>query len=231
MTSHSALPPNANSPEVNLERIKQHADQLANGTSEVLHQFIDNYYQTPDQHFGQSPERHQTAENLAGIALHHFSLLQRYQYMVPQVEVFNPNYDTVQFHSPHSIIQIVASDRPFLVDTLLMSLDSMNITVHRLHNTIMAVNRDDANQVTNVSTTTTSDTKFISLIYCEIARQSEDALAAIRNAILDKIKVLDVVVTDWKAMRDKLIEIKHELADSHLPANALATTDAPDNLN
>lgn len=231
MTIHSALPPNANSPEVNVERIKQHADQLANGTSEVLHQFIDNYYQTPDQHFGQSPERHQTAENLAGIALHHFSLLQRYQYMVPQVEVFNPNYDTVQFHSPHSIIQIVASDRPFLVDTLLMSLDSMNITVHRLHNTIMAVNRDDANQVTNVSTTTTSDTKFISLIYCEIARQSEDALAAIRNAILDKIKVLDVVVTDWKAMRDKLIEIKHELADSHLPANALATTDAPDNLN
>jgi hypothetical protein len=50
MTIHSALPPNANSPEVNVERIKQHADQLANGTSEVLHQFIDNYYQTPDQH-------------------------------------------------------------------------------------------------------------------------------------------------------------------------------------
>ena len=212
-----AVTPSINA-RVDIEAIKHCAKlHVTDPTTDgVLGQFIDNYYQSLQQHFGQA-NSHITSENLAGIAVHHFSLLQRYQYMVPQVAVFNPNFETVHFHSPHTIIQIVASDRPFLVDTLLMSLESMNIAVHRLHNTIMAVDRDDNNQVIDVNTTKTSDSKFISLIYCEISRQSEAALASIRQAIFDKINVLDVVVSDWQAMRDKLIDVKSVLATSPLP--------------
>lgn len=204
---------------INLKTIKQYARQYTrkDEPEKVITQFIDNYYQNIQQHFEQPIDNHITEENLAGIAVHHFSLLQRYQYMTPQVEVFNPNYETVHFHSSHSIIQIVAADRPFLIDTLLMSLDSMSITVHRLHNTIMSVTRDEMNHITEVSAATTSDTKFISMIYCEISRQSDEALSAIRQAIFEKINVLDLVVKDWQAMRDKLFAVKQELTNSKLP--------------
>ena len=219
MTLQQTKPKPTDNP-IDLKAIKQYASHhTRKGESDkVLTRFIDNYYQNIQQHFGRSTESHVTEENLAGIAVYHFSLLQRYQYMTPQVEVFNPNYETVHFHSPHSVIQIVAADRPFLIDTLLMSLDSMNIAVHRLHNTIMSVARDEANHITEVSTATTSDTKFISLIYCEMSRQSVETLSAIRQAIFEKVNVLDLVVKDWEPMRDKLFAVKQELTNSKLPA-------------
>lgn len=206
---------------LDMDDIKQFTHKYVSDSA-LFDKFVDNYYQNTQQHFGQGADKPLTSETLAGIALNHFSLLQRHRLGTPQVAVFNPDYESQHFHSVHSIIQIVASDRPFLVDTLLMSLESMNITVHRLHHTIMAVSRDDAQQVIDVSVSQSSDTKFISLIYCEISQQSADRLAEIQTAILDKIKVLDKVVNDWQAMRQKLIDVKQQLATSQLPAQQQA---------
>ena len=160
---------------LDMDDIKQFTHKYVSDSA-LLDKFVDNYYQNSQQHFGQGADKPLTSETLAGIALNHFSLLQRHRLGTPQVSAFNPDYESQHFHSAHSVIQIVASDRPFLVDTLLMSLESMNITVHRLHHTIMAVSRDDAQQVIDVSVSQSSDTKFISLIYCEISQQSADRL-------------------------------------------------------
>lgn len=201
-------------PHPTLTDIVQDASKHANAqTRSVLASFIDNYYQT----ISQQDLANLSSEDLAGMALHHFSLLQRYQPTQPQIAVFNPNAETAHFHSPHTIIQMVAYDRPFLVDTLLMSLEAMNITVHRLHHTIMAVERDAAGLVTAVSHSLTSDVKFLSLIHCEIARQSDSTMSEIRAALMDKVATLDTVVSDWHEMRDKLIAVKEELQHSKLP--------------
>ena len=207
---------------VSLADITQHIPQ----GNPLLKKFIQAYYQTIPQPTSQSSDELNTGKALAEIAINHFGLLQRYQLGVPQVAVFNPDttdtsdseqHDIASAHNSYSVIQMVAADRPFLVDTLLMCLESLNITVYRVHNTIMAVSRDSDNQISNVSTTTTSDTKFISLIYCEIARQTDAMLQQVQAAILDKIKVLDIVVGDWQAMRQQLVAVKSQLAASPLP--------------
>lgn len=212
-TPQQFIPHHAN----DLHAIRQQATDHTTANDSVrplLGAFIDTYY----QNLSQQDLETLTTDDLAGMALHHFALLQRYQPAQPQVAVFNPNVETDHFHSPHSVIQMVAYDRPFLVDTLLMCLEALNITVHRLHHTIMAVTRNEAGEIVEVSHTTTSDTKFLSLIHAEIARQADDALPAIRTAILDKVAILDRVVSDWHAMRDKLLTVKDELAHSKLPA-------------
>lgn len=223
----------------NLEKVIETALPFVNDSQpDILATFIRSYYtNTPlalpqllashtqitqsafEQSVNQVAVNPATAQNLAGMALHHFSLLQRYQPNQPQVAVFNPNFESDHFHSSHTIIQMVAYDRPFLVDTLLMSLDAMNITVHRLHHTIMAVTWDNAGKITDISTPDTSDRRFLSLIHCEIARQSHDKLATIRAAVLDKIDTLDTVVSDWHAMREQLQAVKAELQHSKLPCN------------
>lgn len=210
-----------------LAQIIRHASQsLDKSQQPVLEEFIRSYY-TPTQlnqllvQSNKTADTHATVEDLAGVALHHFSLLQRYQPNSPQVAVFNPNFETDHFHSPHSIIQMVAYDRPFLVDTLLMSLEAKNITVQRLHHTIVAVEVDEQGNICHISHSDTSDRKFLSLIHCEIARQTDESLADIRQALLEKIDTLDIVVSDWQAMREQLMAVKAELQHSKLPSNTV----------
>lgn len=213
----------------NLQKITDSAVSLVPSTdANRLSNFIQSYYQNLNPQVLQSL----TPQDLAGMAVQHYSLLLRYQPNQPQVMVSNPNFETQHFHTSNTVIQMVAYDRPFLVDTLLMCLDGLNsegldITVHRLHNTIMAVERDAEGKLLDVSSTNTSDTKFLSLIHCEIGRQSDDVLEKIRLAILDKINILDVVVTDWQAMRDKLVEVKNSLTQ----VNAVQTTDTGELVN
>lgn len=195
----------------------------------ALTAFIQNYYspnhlnqllsQSLNPHKSSHDDQKTLSETLAGMAVHHFSLLQRYQPNSPQVAVFNPDFETDHFHSPNSMIQMVAYDRPFLVDTLLMSLEAMNVTVKQLHHTIIAVTWDEAGNVSDITSTNTSDRKFLSLIHCEIARQTPETLSQIRTAVLEKIDTLDTVVSDHQAMRQQLETVKTELQRSKLPSN------------
>ncbi|WP_230660050.1 NAD-glutamate dehydrogenase [Psychrobacter sp. I-STPA10] len=155
-------------------------------------------------------------EDLAGMALHHLRLLQRYDGKAPLISIFNPTPETHHFHTSHSVIQMVAYDRPFLVDTLLLSLEAQQIDVHRLFHTIVQVVRDDNGDVTAVQGADNSDARYISLIHCEIDRQQEAQLEPIRAPLLEKVALLDTLVKDWQAMQDKLKSIKAELSATHI---------------
>ncbi len=151
------------------------------------------------------------------MVLHHFTLLQAYDGSKPQLKVLNPKAEEQHFHSSHTVIQIVAYDRPFLVDTILMSLESEGIDVHRTYNIIVSVARDDNGHITHVEGAHESATSHLSLIHCEIAYQDDEDLAALQQMLLAKIDTLDTVVGDWKQMRAQLTDIKAELSNKPLP--------------
>ncbi|WP_350582945.1 hypothetical protein, partial [Pseudomonas sp. HY2-MNA-CIBAN-0224] len=88
--------------------------------------------------------------DLAGMALHHFTLLKSYDGKQPQLAILNPKAEEQHFHSSHTVIQIVAYDRPFLVDTILMSLEAQGIDVHRTYNIIISVERDDDGNIAHI---------------------------------------------------------------------------------
>ncbi|WP_350657666.1 hypothetical protein, partial [Psychrobacter sp. S1-30-MNA-CIBAN-0213] len=77
-----------------------------------------------------------------------FTLLKAYDGSKPQLTVLNPAAEEQHFHSSHTVIQIAAYDRPFLVDTILMSLEAEGIDVHRTYNIIISVERDDNGDIT-----------------------------------------------------------------------------------
>lgn len=52
--------------------------------------------------------------DLAGMGLHHFTLLKAYDGSKPQLAILNPIAEEQHFHSSHTVVQIVAYDRPFL---------------------------------------------------------------------------------------------------------------------
>ncbi|MDN3441374.1 NAD-glutamate dehydrogenase [Psychrobacter sp. APC 3279] len=205
-----------NSLSIAKERISQISDiatSYVQKDKSLFDHFIHSYYQ---------PLHQETAEaisnaDLAGMALHHFTLLKAYDGSKPQLTVLNPAAEEQHFHSSHTVIQIAAYDRPFLVDTILMSLEAEGIDVHRTYNIIISVERDDNGDITHIEGAHESATSHMSLIHCEIAYQDNEDLEALQQMLMSKIDTLDTVVGDWKQMRAQLNDIKTELSTKPLP--------------
>ncbi|HAR76235.1 MAG TPA: NAD-glutamate dehydrogenase, partial [Psychrobacter sp.] len=205
-----------NSLNIAKERISQISDiatSYVQADKSLFDHFIHSYYQ---------PLHQETAKDisnadLAGMALHHFTLLKAYDRNHPQLAILNPIAEEQHFHSSHTVIQIVAYDRPFLVDTLLMSLEEQGIDVHRTYHIIVNVERDENGAITKVESAQESGTSHMSLIHCEISYQDNDELVALKQMLLAKVDTLDIVVDDWQQIRAKLTNIKAELATKTLP--------------
>ena len=205
-----------NSLGITKERIGQISDiatSYVQKDKSLFDHFIHSYYQ---------PLHHETAEtisdaDLAGMALHHFTLLKAYDDKKPQLAILNPIAEEQHFHSSHTVIQIVAYDRPFLVDTILMSLEELGIDVHRTYNIILNVERDENNNISHVESVHESNTSHMSLIHCEISYQDNNELNALKKMLLAKIDTLDIVVDDWQQIRARLTDIKTDLGSKPLP--------------
>lgn len=201
---------------ISTERIEHIIDIASSYVKEdksLLAQFIEVYYRSLHEEAAAKIDD----ADLAGMALHHFTLLKRYNGSEPNLSLLNPNAEEQHFHSAHTIVQVVAYDRPFLIDTLTMCIADQGHDVHRIYNTIIDVQRDDEGNIKHIDSVEDSHTRHMSLIHCEIDRIDNGALSRLQAAILDKIATLDCVVGDWRLMHDKLASIKEELSKQPLP--------------
>ena len=207
------MPSSLNISEERIGQISDIATSYVQKDKSLLDYFMQSYYR---------PLHNEVADeisdvDLAGMGLHHFIVLKAYDGSKPQLTVLNPVAEEQHFHSSHTVIQIVAYDRPFLVDTLLMSLEEQGIDVHRIYNNIVSIQRDNEGNITQINNAPESDSSHMSLIHCEVAYQDNEDLAALQQLLVDKIETLDIVVGDQEQMQSRLTDIKTELTQQPLP--------------
>src|SRR5882762_10152664 len=80
---------------------------------------------------------------LAGTALSHL-MFARQRRRSALVRVFNPTLREHGFTSPHTVIEMVNDDMPFLVDSINLSLTQRSLALHFLTHPIFAVTRDSS---------------------------------------------------------------------------------------
>jgi glutamate dehydrogenase len=80
---------------------------------------------------------------LAGIARAHL-MFARQRRRSALVRVFNPTLREHGFTSPHTVVEMVNDDMPFLVDSISLALTQRALTLHFLAHPIFAVARDGA---------------------------------------------------------------------------------------
>src|ERR1700691_1056961 len=80
---------------------------------------------------------------LAGSALSHL-MFARQRRRSALVRVFNPTLREHGFTSPHTVIEMVNDDMPFLVDSISLALAQRSLTLHFLTHPVFAVARDGA---------------------------------------------------------------------------------------
>ena len=68
--------------------------------------------------------------DLVGSTLASWRLLERFDPAVPEVQVFNPDYEKHGWQSTHSVVEVLHPDMPFLVDSVRMELTRRGYSIH-----------------------------------------------------------------------------------------------------
>ena len=137
-----------------------------------------------------------------------------------KLRVYNPSLDADGWSSPHTVIDLVTDDRPFLVDSLTAALTEADIAVHLVVHPIFRAVRDAAGELVALYGRGQAPEESVleSITRIEIVRQGAgdeiDALTARLAAVLDDVRV---TVADWRAMRGQLDAALDELASAAPP--------------
>ncbi len=79
--------------------------------------------------------------DLYGAALAHWNFARRRRPGTPNVRVYNPSFEQHGWQSPHTAIEIVGDDMPFLVDSVSMELSRLESGIHLNIHPVVRVRR------------------------------------------------------------------------------------------
>jgi glutamate dehydrogenase len=137
------------------------------------------------------------------------------------VRLFNTTMKEHGWESPHTVLQVVNDDMPFLVDSVTMALAEMGIGVHVLGHPVVPLARDRAGRLTGVG-----EGVIESFIHIEIDRQPQAAMAKIEARVREVLDDVRASVADWAAMRTRMLEVAEELPSHNIPVSDADRTEA-----
>jgi glutamate dehydrogenase len=194
--------------------------RLARPRAAAAAAFIRAFYAnvSPDDLLGEEPE---------GLYCAALSLWNHGQKRTPgeaKVRVFNPRVDEHGWRSPHTVVEVVNDDMPFLVDSVTGELSRDDLTVHLVIHPVVEVTRDAAGQVADKGTA--HDESFMQIRINE--QRDPHRLDRIRRDLEGVLGDVRAAVTDWRAMLGKLAGARAELEQEHspLPAEEIAEAKA-----
>jgi glutamate dehydrogenase len=166
------------------------------------------------------------AEGWAALANDFLELASKRKAGTAEVRVFNASQQRNGWESPHTMVQIVNDDMPFLVDSVTMALAEQGIGVHVLGHPVVPIQRDRSGKLVAVGDDARDKGKGESLMHLEIDRQTAAAMPGIERAIHVVLDDVRAIVDDWEVMRDKMLEVADELPGRKMPVSDAGRAEA-----
>ncbi|MCM2327076.1 MAG: NAD-glutamate dehydrogenase [Lysobacter sp.] len=151
-------------------------------------------------------------EDLYGAAMAHLAFARRFATGTPKLRVYNPRVDEHGWASPHTVVEIVNDDMPFLVDSVTMELNRQGHTLHLLVHPLAMTVRDAGGELASFAPAGRDGARE-SLIHVEVDRESDpERLRSLEQGLLAALADVRAAVQDWKPMREAMGAIVDELA-------------------
>jgi glutamate dehydrogenase len=164
--------------------------------------------------------------DLYGAAVAHWNLAQHRAPGEAKLRVYNPEFEQHGWQSPHTLIEIVSDDMPFIVDSVTMDLTRKGYSIHLVIHPVMRIRRDENGQIVEVLEPESDDNGAIpeSILHAEVGREHDrellDELARSIEKVLDEVRL---ATEDWQAMRAKAGALVEELDENPPPVDAATT--------
>jgi len=161
-----------------------------------------------------------SAENLFGAALAAWKFAARRRAGQAKVRVYNPHVEENGWKSPHTIVEMVNDDMPFLVDSVTGYLNRIGQTVHLVIHPVLQITRDDEGRRTglHLGAGAPDAARPESVMHIQIGEQTDpdvhERIAAELSLVLSDVRA---AVEDWRGMLQRLDESIGELRTGRLP--------------
>ena len=190
--------------------------RLPEEKAERVEQFARQYYRwvPPEDLAGRE------VDDLYGATLAHFELASQRADGEVKVHVFNPDPERDGFAAPHTFVDIVSPDMPFIVDSVTMELarqgHSLDLQIHP----VIWMRRDAEGELVEVLAPGAENGpgEPESVLHAEVSREHDpealERLADNVHRVLDEVRA---AVRDWQAMRSRALELAGDLEAAPLP--------------
>ena len=169
--------------------------------------------------------------DLGGAALSLLELAARRRPGQAKIRVFNPDPLEDGWSSPHTIVEVVNDDMPFLVDSVTGAINLSDRVVHLVVHPIVTALRDPAGRLLALGEAADEGLSE-SWMQVEITAESDPSeLARLAERLVRVLADVRAAVEDWQRMRAVLRELGHELAVSPPPVPAAEIAEARDFLH
>ncbi|MCW3780628.1 NAD-glutamate dehydrogenase [Defluviimonas salinarum] len=126
----------------------------------------------------------------------------------PHVRFYNPGMTEHGWASPHSVLEVVNDDMPFLVDSLTAFLTERSIGIHALLHPVLTVTRDAKGALTGLTGPDAKGAMRESVIQVQVDQIADDKiLKTLEAELLQVLADVRVAVTDWKPILGKLSDV------------------------
>lgn len=158
--------------------------------------------------------RSRRIEDLYGATVALWDFMQQREIAAPKIRVFNPKFEDHGWQGKHTIVEILAPERAFIVESMMMEFTRRDISVHSVTNATFKVTRDDKNKLMDVDFAGTKDEGLSeALMHIEVDRQSDETvMAGIVDALVAVQGELELAVCDFRAMQDQVLTIANSLS-------------------
>ncbi|HEY3487052.1 MAG TPA: NAD-glutamate dehydrogenase, partial [Gammaproteobacteria bacterium] len=145
----------------------------------------------------------------------HRELAQQRKPQQTLVRIYNPEIRT----TPHTIVDVVTDDMPFLVDSVRMELNRQGFIVHLLIHPVYAVQRDKRGALRSMAAPAASAESMVeSFIHVEIDRiVDSERIAALQQGLEEVLGDVRSAVQDWKPMLERVQAAADSLDNPALP--------------
>lgn len=199
--------------EALLEEVFQFVDSVSSKKeSQALKAFIKKYYHTVST----SDLLNKSSVELYELALSHWYFFQQRESSAAKIRVFNPKTEVSSSKSPHTVIEIVCDQMPFVLNSIRLNVLGMGVNIHSLINlSNVQVQRDESGVFQKFSDEEKALFRTENLIHLEIDKQIESkVLQDIKNKLEKVFLDLQLSVEDWPTMKNKLFEVIPSISQS-----------------
>lgn len=160
---------------------------------------------------------------LRGVANALFEFLEVRQPGELKIRAFNPDTQLHGFTSPHTVIELINDDMPFLVDSVTAELTRLDTEVRLLIHPILAVERD-AEGVLRAVSNTSGPKGSESVIHIRVRAQHAVKLPQLVSAMRRVLSDVRAAVEDFPEMRERCARAYRQLDERRTvlpPSSAL----------
>ncbi|MCG8668947.1 MAG: NAD-glutamate dehydrogenase [Pseudomonadales bacterium] len=152
-------------------------------------------------------------DDLYGATIALWDFLQHRPENKPRIRVFNPKFEDHGWQGAHTIVEIIAPDRAFIVDSMMMEFTRRGVSIHSVMNAVFNVARNDKGELVDVDF---SGKKSVgspeALLHIEVDKETdEDEIKDVVAHLESIIDELEFAVCDFKEMLDRTQLIANSL--------------------